>query len=217
MVPAMTDRMASRILHALKARGPQPAGVLAAQLDVTAVAVRQHLDRLIADGLVAFEDRRGTVGRPKRVWALTDRGHARFPDNHAGLTLEMLDGIRAVFGEDGIDRIIAHREVETEAAYRRRLTDAQGLAERVHGLAEVRSEEGYMASVETDADGNLVLVENHCPICAAARACQGLCRSELAVFRRVLGPDVEVERIEHVLAGARRCAYRIRTRPAPAG
>ena len=213
----MTDRMASRILYALKGRGPQPAGVLASQLGVTAVAVRQHLDRLLADGLVAFEDRRGAVGRPKRVWALTSHGHARFPDNHAGLTLEMLDGIRAVFGDEGIDRIIAHREAETEADYSRRLAGVRGFARRIRCLAEVRSEEGYMASVEADADGNLILVENHCPICAAARACQGLCRSELEVFRRVLGPDVEVERVEHLLAGARRCAYRIRRRPVPAG
>jgi predicted ArsR family transcriptional regulator len=54
-----------------------------------------------------------------------------------------------------------------------------------------------------------LFVENHCPICAAAAACQGLCRSELAVFRAVLGADVTVERIDHILAGARRCAYRI--------
>jgi len=42
------------------------------------------------------------------------------------------------------------------------------------------------------------------------KAIQGLCRSELALFRAVLGPGVEVERTEHILAGARRCAYRIR-------
>jgi predicted ArsR family transcriptional regulator len=33
------------------------------------------------------------------------------------------------------------------------------------------------------------------------------------VFRDVLGPEVEVERVEHILAGARRCAYRIRRVP----
>jgi predicted ArsR family transcriptional regulator len=30
------------------------------------------------------------------------------------------------------------------------------------------------------------------------------------VFRTVLGEDVSVERTEHLLAGATRCAYRIR-------
>ncbi len=65
-----------------------------------------------------------------------------------------------------------------------------------------------MATVSKDA-GGFRLIENHCPICAAARVCQGFCRSELALFREVLGPGVAVERTEHLLAGGRRCAYRV--------
>ena len=44
---------------------------------------------------------------------------------------------------------------------------------------------------------------------AAAAICQGFCRSELDAFRRILGPGCRVERTDHILAGARRCAYRI--------
>jgi predicted ArsR family transcriptional regulator len=40
-----------------------------------------------------------------------------------------------------------------------------------------------MAEVKTQADGSCLLIENHCPICAAAEACQGFCRSELEVFQ----------------------------------
>ena len=65
-----------------------------------------------------------------------------------------------------------------------------------------------MAEVSRRRDGSFVLVENHCPICAAARACQGFCRDELGLFRRIL-VGAKVERTEHLLAGARRCAYRI--------
>jgi predicted ArsR family transcriptional regulator len=56
------------------------------------------------------------------------------------------------------------------------------------------------------------LVENHCPICVAAAACTNLCAGELHVFQAVLGEDVAVERTDHILAGARRCAYRISKR-----
>ena len=66
-----------------------------------------------------------------------------------------------------------------------------------------------MADWEKLAPDRYLLVENHCPVCAAAAACQGLCRSELDVFRAVLGPSVTVERTDHILAGARRCAYEI--------
>ena len=66
-----------------------------------------------------------------------------------------------------------------------------------------------MAEWRAEPDGSYLVAENHCPICAAARKCQGFCRSELAVFRAVLGSGVHVERTEHIPAGARRCAYRI--------
>ena len=73
-----------------------------------------------------------------------------------------------------------------------------------------------MAEWSRTDDGAFLLVENHCPICVAARSCQALCRDELGVFRDALGPDAQVERTDHLLAGARRCAYRIAPRGRPA-
>ncbi|HEX7689026.1 MAG TPA: transcriptional regulator, partial [Burkholderiaceae bacterium] len=81
-------------------------------------------------------------------------------------------------------------------------------AARVRRLAELRAAEGYMARAEKHGR-DWLLIEDHCPICAAATACQGFCRSELALMQRSLGDRVRVERVEHVLAGARRCAYRV--------
>lgn len=204
-----TDRTSDLILQTLKARGSLTAASLGERLSVTPVAVRQHLDRLLAEGFVRYEDRRESVGRPKRYWSLSEKGHNRFPDNHEGLTLEMLDAVRSVFGEEGLDKLISEREARMREAYSRVLGGAVGLKSKLEKLAERRTQEGYMAEVETLAGGGFRLVENHCPICSAARKCQGFCRSELALFRVLLGPDVTVEREEHILSGARRCAYRI--------
>ena len=124
------------------------------------------------------------------------------------MTVEILGSVRRVFGEAGLDRLIAQRERETLTRYGDAMKGARGVAKRVRRLAALRSEEGYMAECTTQADGSLLLVENHCPVCAAARSCQGLCRSELEIFRTVL-QGVSVERTDHILAGARRCAYRI--------
>jgi len=211
MFTDMPDRTSDRLLHALKAAGPQTAATLATRLTVTPVAVRQHLDRLLAADLVAFEDLRETVGRPKRLWRLSDAGHARFPENHAGLTLELISAVSAVFGADGLDRLIGHREAQTLAAYRAALDPIPGLGDKLAALARLRAAEGYMAEVGTAPDGGFLLIENHCPICIAATQCQNLCRSELAVFQAALGDTVEIARTEHITAGARRCAYRIRS------
>jgi predicted ArsR family transcriptional regulator len=205
----MQDKGAARVLYALKSTGPQSADALARRLKVTVVAARQQLGRLLEKGLVAFEDRREGVGRPKRVWSLSEAGHARFPDSHAAMTIDLIQAIGTAFGPEGLDRVIAERERATRRLYAERVRPGRSLAERTKLLAEQRAEEGYMAEVKRQPDGSLLLIKNHCPICVAARACQGFCRSELNLFREVLGPDAKVEREEHILAGARRCAYRI--------
>jgi len=68
-----------------------------------------------------------------------------------------------------------------------------------------------MAEVQADGDDICYLIENHCPICAAAESCAGLCATELEVFRKMLGDEVKVERTEHLLNDSRRCVYRIRS------
>ena len=68
-----------------------------------------------------------------------------------------------------------------------------------------------MAEVQRQRDGSFLLIENHCPISAAANVCPKLCDAEMEVFRAILGEGVTIERAEHIVAGARRCVYRIRT------
>jgi len=205
----MEDRGATRVLHAIKSGGPQSAEAIGRRLKVTVVAARQQLGRLLDKGLVAFEDHREGVGRPKRIWSLTDAGQARFPDSHAAVTVDLLRAIETSFGAEGLERVIAEREKATRQIYLERLRPGRSLADRAKLLAEQRSEEGYMAEMKRLPDGEVLLIENHCPICVAAKACQGFCRSELSLFRDVLGPEVHVEREEHILSGARRCAYRL--------
>lgn len=197
---------AEKIMLALKMRGAQTAAAIGEHLGTTGEAVRQQLVRLAEEGLVAPHSVSQGVGRPSQFWDLTETGNKRFPDTHADLTVQLLHSVRTILGDDALDTLIAHRETETRRQYQTRLKDLS-LDQRVKELADIRSAEGYMADAEKREDGSWLLIENHCPICAAADACQGFCRSELQVFRAVLGPDVSVNRTEHILAGARRCAY----------
>ena len=80
----------------------------------------------------------------------------------------------------------------------------------MEALVSIRNEEGFMAEVQRQPDGSFLLIENHCPISAAAKACPRLCDAEMEVFHAILGEDVAIERAEHMVAGARRCVYRIR-------
>lgn len=201
---------AERVLMALKMHGSLSAAALGSLLGTTGEAARQQLTRLAEEGLVtAMSEARG-VGRPTQSWRLTPAAQARFPDTHAALTVQLLDIVRNSLGESALDTIIAAREAETRAAYESAVADRVSLRDKVAALADLRSAEGYMADWREEPDGSLVLVENHCPICAAATACQGFCRAELDVFRAILGPEATVTREEHIVSGGRRCSYAIR-------
>ncbi|WP_210186435.1 helix-turn-helix transcriptional regulator [Devosia crocina] len=194
---------------ALKMQPGMTAAGLGGKLGISGEAARQQLLRLAQEGLVEAQSISQGVGRPSQAWRLTEAGQARFPDTHAGLTLQLLDLIRQNLGDEALDAIIAAREAVTRKNYEAAVAEREGMRDRVAALADLRSAEGYMAGWHEEPDGSLLLVENHCPICAAAAACQGFCRAELDVFRAVLGPDAKVEREDHIIGGGRRCSYRI--------
>jgi predicted ArsR family transcriptional regulator len=208
---------ADRLLFLLKTRGPQTAVDLGTRLQITSEAARQQLLRLSAEGMVYAKSEVRGVGRPVQVYHLSPAAQGRFPDTHAELTAQLIGEIREVLGEDAMEKLIAVRETGTRKRYDALLSGEQSLPRKIARLAEIRNNEGYMANWEKEKGESYLLVENHCPICAAASACTGFCRSEKAIFEHVLGRNVQVERVEHLLAGARRCAYRISSRQPKAG
>ena len=198
---------ADRVLMALKTRGPQSIAAIAQTMDVTAEAVRQQMSRLHAEGLVDAENHSTGRGRPRRSGGSRPPATA-LSDTHAEMTVQMIGAVRQLFGDEGIDRLIGVREAAMRATYHQAMLGASGLRDRLERLAQLRSAEGYMAELRRDGAGFL-FIENHCPICSAAKACMGFCRSELELFREVLGEGARVERVEHILADAQRCAYRV--------
>jgi len=204
--PAST---ADRILALLKAQGPLSAAELGKALEVTGEAARQQLHRLARHGLVASSSQAQGVGRPVKVWQLTPDGHRRFPDKHAGLLVQVLEHVQDALGDAALEQIIAARESQTRRSYLDVLGQARTLEERVTLLARTRTNEGYMCEARPVDAHTWFLVENHCPIGAAARQCRQLCQSELHLFRSVLGDDVQIERTEHIQSGGQRCTYRI--------
>ncbi|KRP66986.1 helix-turn-helix transcriptional regulator [Pseudomonas orientalis] len=203
---------ADRILFLLKTRGPLKTTELASLLELTFEAARQQIQKLQASELiVGVSAPTSGAGRPSLKWALTDTAHNKFPDSHSVLTLHLIESIEGVFGSDGVEKIITSMEATNRQEYVQACSQASSLEEKVAILVRIRELAGYMAHMEPAGEGWL-LIENHCPICAAARKCQGFCRSELQIFRAAMGDDTLVERCEHLISGDRRCVYNIQPR-----
>jgi predicted ArsR family transcriptional regulator len=200
------------ILDILKREGPQDASTLAKRLSITPMAVGLQLSTLEEEKLV-YSQAGGSNppkrGRPVQSWRLTEAANRIFPDAHALLTVGLLTSLQEVYGQQGMSKLLEARTRQHVEEYKRAVPSG-ALKDRVKALAKVRDQEGYMTEVDAAQGGGYLLVENHCPICSAAKTCQGFCESELQVFQQILGPDVSVTREEHILSGARRCAYAIR-------
>jgi predicted ArsR family transcriptional regulator len=201
------------IVKLLKTEGALDSAQLAQRLGLTAMAVRQHLYALQREKFVTAEERPVPLGRPAKHWRLTREADRLFPDAYAELSVALLDALGDAFGAAGLKRVMESRCARQQVAYAQRIAPSASLEEKLQQLAQVRTEEGYMAEVRPEGGASFLFIENHCPICAAATACKGFCETELELFRAVLGPDIHVERVEHIVSGDRRCAYRITTVP----
>jgi predicted ArsR family transcriptional regulator len=197
------------IVKLLKTEGALDSGRLAKKLRVTPMAVRQHLYALQEEKMVDAEERPVPLGRPAKFWRLTREADRLFPDAYAELSLALLDAVGETFGPSGVDRLLQTRLARQKREYAARIDRDAPLSRKLQQLAKIRTDEGYMAEVHPEGSNAFVFLENHCPICAAATACQGLCATEIELFQSVLGPGVRISRTEHIVNGERRCAYRV--------
>src|SRR5262245_33477730 len=203
------SRTRRAIVKLLKTEGALDSARLAKKLRVTPMAVRQHLYALQKEKMVDAEERPVPLGRPAKFWKLTREADRLFPDAYAELSVALLDAVGETFGTSGVDRLLQTRLARQKRDYAARIDSEAPLAKKLQQLARVRSDEGYMAEVHSAGPHAFVFLENHCPICAAATACQGLCATEIELFQSALGPGVEISRTEHIINCERRCAYRV--------
>ncbi len=194
------------LLLRLKSQGEGTANDLAADLGITVGAVRQQLASLGDAGLVAHRDERRGPGRPRRWYCLTPAAEVLFPKRYGQLTNQLLGFI----GDR--DPELVGVAFERRAEQRRdRAADrlaGRAFADQVRELAGILDEDGYLADCEALEDGSWLITERNCAILDVARHHREACRSELAFLQSVL-PDATVERVAHVLGGARHCAYRV--------
>ena len=192
-----------KILDAIKTDGPQPVRALARVLDITDVAVRQHLVALERDGLVQRQSVRRPLGRPQNVYQLTEAAQGHFPQRYDDLACDLLDEAREALGGLGLEKLLQAR-LESQVARHAPRMQGKDAAARLQELAAIQDENGFMATSDA-RQGEIV--QRHCSICTAAQRCPELCEQELLLFERLLG--ARVERVEHRLRGDPVCRYRV--------
>lgn len=197
-----------RAVELLKTSGPQSLSALAREFQVTVEGARFQMLRLEKEGIVTSSKTVTGRGRPQQLWSLTSAGQSRFPDTHAALTVKLMEVMKETLGELAVSRIITANGEKGTDRYLIELEGITDLEERISSFVAIRTREGYMAQFIKDEDG-FIFIENHCPIGAAAHANPGICIAEFKTLQMVMGESVPIKRIEYIVDGGRRCAYRI--------
>jgi predicted ArsR family transcriptional regulator len=192
------------ILEYLKQHGRASLDELAQDVGLAPMSVRGHLAVLERDGLIAYEEARGRVGRPRFMYSLTERAQEEFPKSYHTLCNRILDALACSVPPNEVASKLADVWTKDHEA---RLA-GKSFEEQLKILTTIRTEEGAMASLEKTTEG-YVLHQQHCPAsCVAARHPNVICTAEIGFIRRVLGTTVE--RVSWIHQGDATCSYRIR-------
>ena len=136
----MSERQ--NILNCLKTKGKMTAAEAADEAGLTSMGARGHLERLAQKGLVDFHEEKAGRGRPKKLWFLTDEGHRQFPQQYDGFSVELINNVREIFGQEGLDQLIRAREDKSLNKYKKAIQSTDDIAEKIQILADERSKEG---------------------------------------------------------------------------
>ena len=202
------------ILTSIKCRGAMTAEELARALNISQVAVRQHLAALEAEGVIIVSVERRGLGRPAHRYTLTRRGDEAFPRRYDNLAISLLEELRSSEGEEALRALLLRWRERARSLVASRLEN-KPLPAKLTELARTLSDDGFMAETAEDETGAIHLIKRNCAFYAvASRHPEVCCKSDIPLYQALLG-DVEIEQEKSILAGDHVCSFCIRARRLP--
>ena len=208
----MTTQTRDIILRTLRARGKCSVSELAEASQVSPVSVRHHLANLQAENLVAVENERHGVGRPRQLFSLTEAGLDLFPSRYVQLTNRLLDEIKGSIPTGKVEQLFTGVASTMAADVARRL-EGLPLEQRLARTVELLAEEGFDAQIERQ-EGRILIWELSCPYFRIGRQHPEVCTVDQAFIAAAL--SLPVERVACQLQGADACAFAVALEPTSA-
>ncbi len=200
------------ILEILKEENGATVAELADKLAMAPVSVRHHLDILQGDNLIQVEriERKGNVGRPQLIYALTEGATSYFPNNFAALAGNLVRQLKQILPQEQVEcafRSLAHE-----------LAGELGGADMAEATFEMRlervtaflNERGYLAHWEHAGDNpeaGYLLHKCNCPYAGVAGQHSELCLMDQTLMDDLLGKPCQ--RTTSILVNHRCCTYQI--------
>jgi predicted ArsR family transcriptional regulator len=198
-----------RILEILNEKKQATVEQLSAELDLTPVTVRHHLEVLRGEGLVSAPEalRRAGPGRPQYAYGLTDAAGDFFPKNYDKLADLILDEMREQLSENDVKQVIqrvANRMAQQGPSLGRERRPQEILGTVVSYL----NDQGYAARWERTPAGEFLLHTCNCPFERVAQTHSEICQMDVSFVAQLVG--VVPQRTSHMARGDAMCSYVLR-------
>ncbi|MDD5468098.1 MAG: winged helix-turn-helix transcriptional regulator [Anaerolineales bacterium] len=192
-----------RVLQTMLAHQRCTINELAEAVDINPISVRHHITRLEADGLVASTEERHGVGRPRRVYFLTEAGREQFPTRYLRLTTKLLGQLKESMPKPMVDRLFAEIARDMAADYE---LAAAGLSmeERLNLVTQLLGQEGFSVEWEKK-EGEYHIREINCPYLHVGQNHPEVCSLDQTLISTMLA--VPAEKVKCVLNGDSFCTY----------
>ncbi len=176
---------------------------LAEAVGITPISVRHHLTNLEMEGLVAAEEEKHGVGRPRLVYTLTEAGMEKFPTKYLRLTTRLLAQMKESMPGPVVRNLF--NQIAEDLA--REYTDQmQGMSmeERLDFVKDLLSREGFTVEWERQGD-EYQIHEISCPYYQIGVAHPEVCTVDQTLISRMLA--VPASKVQCILDGGVHCTY----------
>ncbi len=199
-----------RILQTLLSRQRCTINELAEAVGITPISVRHHINKLEAAGLVASEEERHGVGRPRRLYYLTDAGLEQFPSQYVRLTTQLLRQLKATLPAPMVAKLFTEMARNMAKEFLTQIESQQlGPEERLRFVTNLLNQEGFVVTWE-EADDHYILKESVCPYYHVGQDHPEVCVLDRTFVASLL--DLPPEKIRHercIFNGDKQCRFLI--------
>lgn len=199
-------------LEELKLSGGLPVSELARRLEASYMAVKQYCEDLKKLGyLERSRVPRTEVGRPEIFYRLTLKADALFPQAGTVFTLEILESLRPIFGENAPDRLLFQYFQQQQEQWLPKLAKAKSLVEKATLLAGLREKSGCFGRCKFDPEKGFRIEEYHHPLQRIFEKYPRAITMELRMIEQLLGTKVVRREIAGGRAGPARVDFEVST------
>ncbi|MGB2012035.1 MAG: helix-turn-helix transcriptional regulator, partial [Akkermansiaceae bacterium] len=179
------------IISELKRSGGLAIPELAKLLEMSYMGVKQHCVRLEQQGyLKAWRVPRVEVGRPQKLYKLTRKCDELFPDGGVNLVLDLLEGVKATFGETAPEKLLYHYFEKERDQWMKAIRRGKSLVEKATRFVDVRMQAGHFCHCSYSAETGFIIEEYHHPLSHVLARYPGLKVMETRMIEQALGTKV---------------------------